>query len=347
MDSNAQKIKSYHQGWQSINQYRQKRLPASALEVAKQIYAKAKAENEEAQIMKSLIFMTGLQQETRENNEVLSIKELEKEISISKEPLASLLKSYLAGIYQNYLTWNRYKLYNRTQTVDFKKDDINTWTMNDFHKKISELYLQSVENTSLLQATKLEKYDSLITKGNVRYLRPTLFDILAQRALNYFKSDERDITKPAYAFEITQPEAFASAAEFAKFDFSTKDSFSLKQKALFIYQELIRFHLHDAKPEALIDADIARLDFVYKNSVTPRKDELYFNALTELSEKFPYNPMADQARYLLARRHYEKGILYDANGDSSNRYELKKAKELLDNILDTRTDSEGWPMRTI
>lgn len=342
MDSNAQKIKSYDQGWQSINQYMQKRLPASGLEVAKQIYVKAKAENEEAQIIKSLIYMTGLQQETRENNEVLIINELEKEISISKEPLASLLKSYLAGVYQNYLNWNRYKLYNRTQTVDFKKDDINTWTLNDFHKKISELYLQSVENTALLQATKLEKYDSLITKGNVRYLRPTLFDILAQRALNYFKSDERNITKPAYAFEITQPEAFAPAAEFAKFDFSTKDSFSLKQKALFIYQELIRFHLHDAKPEALIDADIARLDFVYKNSVSTRKDELYFNALTELSNKFPYNPMTDQARYLLARRHYEKGILYDANGDTSNRFEIKKAKELLDKILDTRTDSEGW-----
>ena len=44
----------------------------------------------------------------------------------------------------------------------------------------------------LLKLTKLQPFDAIITKGNVRYLRPTLFDLLANRALGYFENDERN-----------------------------------------------------------------------------------------------------------------------------------------------------------
>ena len=47
--------------------------------------------------------------------------------------------------------------------------------------------------------------------------------------------------------------------------FITKDSLSLQHKALLIYQKLIAFHLKDAKPDALIDADIQRIQFVKTN----------------------------------------------------------------------------------
>jgi len=58
-------------------------------------------------------------------------------------------------------------------------------------------------------------------------LRPTLYDLLAHRALGYFKNDERDITKPVYAFEIKDEKAFAPAKEFASHKFVNKDSSSL------------------------------------------------------------------------------------------------------------------------
>ncbi len=77
-----------------------------------------------------------------------------------------------------------------------------------FNKKISELYLQSIKEEKLLQQTKLEPFDAIIIKGNVRHLRPTLFDLLAHRALDYFESDENDITRPAYAFEINTRRRF-------------------------------------------------------------------------------------------------------------------------------------------
>ena len=103
-------------------------------------------------------------------------------------------------------------------------------------------------------------YDANYFKGNVRHLRPTLFDLLAHRALDYFKNDERDITKPAYAFEINQASAFDPAADFIHRKFETDDSLSLEQKALLLYQQLISFHLNDANPDALVDVDIERIN---------------------------------------------------------------------------------------
>ena len=122
--------------------------------------------------------------------------------------------------------------------------------------------------------------------------------------MSYFENDERDIKKPAYAFEIDQASAFDPAADFIHRKFPTKDSLSLQHKALLIYQKLIAFHLNDAKPDALIDADIQRIQFVKDKSVHPDKDKLYFNAINHIANQYENTPAAAQAWYLMAA-YYE------------------------------------------
>lgn len=414
MQSGAQIIKNYGQEWKAVEDHISKGLPASALEAVKKIYTTAKAEKQDAQIVKALVYITQLQQENREENFALRIKEIEKERQTSKEPVTSLLNSYLAGLYYQYFAVNRYKLYGRTNTVDFNKEDIATWTTDDFHKKISELYLLSIQNPRLLQQVKLADYDALIEKGNVRYLRPTLYDILAHHALNYFKNDERNITKAASSFEISDTKALSPAEEFVNASFKTKDSLSLQHKALLIYQDLIRFHLNDTRPDALIDVDLARLQYVNSkivfsntvtgpliiidgniatglNVITPEeiqeisilkdasatalygsrgvngvvvitsksknfkpsaaaktitgmedKDLLYYIALQHIVSKYGNIPATAQAQYLMALLHQQKGNEYNAHADTANRYELLKAKEITDKILEQKEKSEGW-----
>jgi hypothetical protein len=48
-----------------------------------------------------------------------------------------------------------------------------------------------------------------------------------------------------------------------KHPFTTRDSVSLHFKALQLYQRLLQFHAADTKPDAFIDADIDRLQFVH------------------------------------------------------------------------------------
>ncbi|HUS00851.1 MAG TPA: alpha-2-macroglobulin family protein [Chitinophagaceae bacterium] len=249
------------------------------------------------------------------------------------------MNSILAEMYWNFLQQNRYKFYNRTQTVDFKKDDILTWGLEDLHKKIGELYLTSLKEEKLLQQTRLEPLDAIIIKGNVRYLRPTLYDLLAHRALDYFKNNERDITKPAYAFEIKDEKAFTPAKEFISHQFINKDSASLHYKALLIYQRLLSFHAADAKPDALIDADIQRLDFVKQYGVMEKKDELYISALQKIVDAYPNNPAVAQANFLLIQEIYNTTPTEDKK--TEKKYTIRYAKELLENLIKKYPESEG------
>jgi hypothetical protein len=343
MNSKAQNpIKNYAKEWKKADELiSKKNLPKSALAEVKKIYDLAKKEKQDAQVIKAVVYMMGLQQENREENEIAGIKEIEKEIITNKEPVVSIFKSLLAEVYWNYFQNNRWQLYNRTETKDFIKDDFSTWSAGDFHKKITELYLQSIKDEKLLQQAKPEPFDAVIIKGNVRHLRPTLYDLLAHRALEYFKNDERDIAKPAYAFEIDQTAAFDPAAEFVLHKFTTKDTASLQHKALLIYQKLIAFHMNDKAPDALLDADIQRLELVHENSTHPDKKELYRLALNRISSQYGDHPAAAQAWYLLAQQHNEDAGEYKPFGDTTHRYARLKAKEICERVMKQKDSSEG------
>ncbi|MCD2425468.1 MG2 domain-containing protein [Niabella pedocola] len=340
MKPNAQTIKNYETEWKTVEQYINKGLPASALATVKTLYTRAKTDRQEAQLVKALIYMNRLQDENRENNALSSITELEKEIAGSKGAVTALLNSYLAGVYQSYFNQNRYQLYNRTNTAGFQKSDPATWTIDDFTQKISSLYLESLKDEALLHRVRLEDYDALIEKGNTRSLRPTLYDLLAFRALSYFSSSERSVTQPAYKFEINQPAAFAPAADFAANRFETRDSLSLSFKALQLYQKLLQFHLNDPKPDALIDADISRLQFVYEHAVNPDKEALYYAAMEKLTQLHKGQPAATQALYLMAQWHYAQAQLPNNSKNPENR-DLITAKNILEQIVAKKERSEG------
>jgi hypothetical protein len=334
-------VKNYTQEWNKVDAFMKKELPKSALTEVKKIYALAKKENQDAQVIKALVMMSNLQEEIREENSPLSVAEIEKEIPLAKEPARSILNSLLASMYYNYYQQIRWQLYDRTKTTNFKKEDISTWDADDFHKKIGELYLQSISQEKLLQQTKLDAYNAIITKGNMRHLRPTLFDLLAHRALNYFENDEREISNPAYAFEIDLASAFDPAADFITRKFPTRDELSLHHKALLTYQKLIAFHLKDAKPDAMIDADLARLEFVKRNSVHPDKDQLYFTAVNHIANQYGNTAAAAQAWYLVAEFHEEKAATYKPYGDTTYRFSRNKAKEICEKVLLQKDSSEG------
>ena len=281
--SQAQPSFNYEASWKKVDELINKKgLPESALKEVKAIYAAAKKEKNNAQLIKALVFQLNIQQQKEEDATVKGILEIEKEINTSAEPVKSILSNLLAEAYWQYLQNNRWKFYDRTNTKAFAKDDLETWTIDDFHHKISSLYLSSVKEEKLLQQTRLENFEPILNKGNKRYLRPTLYDLLVHRAIDYFENDERSLTKPADAFEINSAAAFSPAADFIKQKFTTSDSLSLHHKALLLYQRVLAFHLNDNKPDALIDADLQRIEFVNLYSTNENKLELYRTALNHL-----------------------------------------------------------------
>jgi uncharacterized protein YfaS (alpha-2-macroglobulin family) len=327
--------------WKQIDSLVDKGLPKSALSAVDKIYTLSKSQKNDPQIIKALLYKIKLQQNIEEDADVKSIDRIESEIANAKEPARSIMESIAAQLYWNYFQQNRYKIYNRTKTSGFNKKDIATWTADDLHSKIGDLYLASVNDKDILKRQKLETFDAIIIKGNTRYLRPTLYDLLAHRALDYFKSDERDINRPSYYFEIKDKEVFAPAKVFIHHKFITKDSTSLHQKALLIFQELLAFHLNDTKPEAFIDADIERINFAYQYGVMTDKDTLYMTALKNISEKYKDNPASAQAAFLSAQTIYNYAIQSSDYSSKINSHPVNDAKEILDSIVSKYPASEG------
>jgi hypothetical protein len=333
---------NYDAGWKKVDSLLNKKgLTASALEQVNALYAAAKKENNGAQTIKALIYRLSLQDRLNENASSQNMKELETEIAGAKQPARSILTSLLAQEYLNYFRMHRYEVYRRTRTINFKKADVATWGTEDFQKKIGELFLASLEQKKLLCETGLNSFDPIILKGNVRYLRPTLFDLLGHRALDYFKSDELYKDRPANAFEMSNPMVFADAPTFARHEFHSVDSLSLHFKALQLFQQLSFLHLPDSRPDALIDLDIERLEFANIYSVVENKDSLYMKALSEVTDRSGDLPTAAEAWYLQAQHYASLASTYNPLGDTANRFAYTSAVAICKKVIAEKDSSEG------
>ena len=77
-----------------------------------------------------------------------------------------------------------------------------------------------------------------------------MFDLLSHNALEFYKTDENSITKPAYQFKIDQLEYLSDSEKFIDSKINSKDSTSLQLNALKIYQNLLKFHEKDKSSKA-------------------------------------------------------------------------------------------------
>jgi uncharacterized protein YfaS (alpha-2-macroglobulin family) len=338
----AQPTNDYLKNWKKIEDLEKKGLTKTAKDEVTAIYKLAQKDNNDAQQIKACMYLIKyrnmVEEDSRENN----IFYVDTLIAGAKVPAKNILQSMQAEMFWNYLQNNRWKFYDRTKLKEEKSKDVSTWSTDKIHSVMSGLYKSSLQNEAVLKSTKLEPYNAIIIKGqNTRQLRPTLFDFLAHRALSYFSTDENNLTKPAYQFKIDDEKVFAPAAEFTTANFKTKDTASLQYKAILLMQDILKFHLADAKQDALIDADLLRLSFVQQHTTLTNKVNLYEAALKTIEEKYTDNEAIAQAMYLRSKIYFDNGNDVNTVANSTNQYEIKRAKELCEAAIKKYPTSEG------
>lgn len=341
LPASAQK-NDYKKNWEKVKAFQEKGLPKSALNEVINIQSLAIKENNEPQVLKTYIyqayFRNMVEEESKENN----IFYVDTLIERAKGPAKAVLQSMQAQMFWQYLQQNNWQIQNRTKLAEEKSKDIRTWSIEKLYSRITALYKASLSNASMLKSTPVGEYEPVLIKGeNTRQLRPTLYDLLVFRALHYFMTDESNITKPAYEFKISDPVAFAPASEFVKAKFDTRDSSSLERYALMLFQDVMKFHMNDASPDPLIDADIMRISFVYDKAVMEGKAKLYEEALKTIEERYPANPSIAEAMYLRAMLYNENGAGYNPFTNKTNQFEIKRAKELADKAYSLFPKSTG------
>ena len=195
----------YLKEWKKIEALESKGLTKDALSETIKIFKDAVAKNNEAQQIKAAMFQMKYRNMTEEDNQQKNLFFVDTLIAQTKAPAKNILLSMQAQLFQTYKENNRYKLYNRTALEEEKGNDITTWSIAKLNATITSLYKASLKNEAVLKATNLNGLDAIIEKGkNTRQLRPTLYDFLAHRALDYFMSTENDVTSPAYKFIINE-----------------------------------------------------------------------------------------------------------------------------------------------
>lgn len=328
LPATAQK-NDYKKNWDKVDAFQKSGLPKSALQEVLKIQEMATKDKNEAQLIKTymyeVLFKNQVEEDSRENN----IFYVDTLIEKAKGPAKQVLQSMQAEMFWGYLRQNEWRIKNRTQLANEKSNDIRTWSIEKLYSTITSRYKESLSNATTLKSTPVADFEPILVKGeNTRKLRPTLYDLLAFRALNYFMSDESNITKPAYEFRINDPVAFGPASEFVNATFTTKDTGSLQRYALMLLQDVMKFHMNDVIRDPLIDADIIRVKFVYDHNVIEGKEQLYERALINIEESYPNNPLIAEAMYLRASLYRERGGDYNPFTKKENQYEIKRAKEL-------------------
>lgn len=343
----GQQLMNYEKAWTHIEDLINKKgLTETALKEVNQLFETAKKEKNASQQIKALVYKVHLRQIKEEDADLKTIKELEKEIETAVEPVKSILYNLAAESYWNYFQNNRWQIYDRTNTGNMVNPDPETWTRFDFHLKITQLFQLSIAQEILLKHTSLEQFEAILSKGNMRHLRPTLFDLLSHRALRYFENDENNPVQPEKAFEIGSIPFYGSAKEFIKLTPQTTDTISLQYQAFVLYQKLITFHLNDENPLALMDIDLLRLQFIHRYSTLEDKSEYYRSALLQFINLYQRSPLTAQAAYLLGKEYAEFAHTYDFKkhkvDDGQNpRWYFKKAIDLCKPYTELKEESEG------
>ncbi|RDK84257.1 alpha-2-macroglobulin family protein [Marinirhabdus gelatinilytica] len=338
--TNAQNT-NYNVLWNKVEQFEIDDLPKSALEIVQQIETKAKTENNQAQLIKTLLFKSKFALVLEENSQLKVVNDFRTEISKTNAPAKNVLQNMLAKLYWDYFQANRYQFYNRTKTANkVDETDFRTWDLETLFAEISKYYQASLNNKETLQNTTTEAFEPILNtyKGSNK-IRPTLYDFLAHNALEFYKTSENSITKPTYAFEVNNASYLEGFQKFQQLEIASKDTISLELKALRLYQDLIEFHSAKNNTVPLAAVDVERLSFVKSNGTIPEKEAVYLSALQHGKQKVSAPYAKALYNFAIAEGIYEKGNSYVAGENETDRWAHKEALEICERLITTFPDT--------
>jgi uncharacterized protein YfaS (alpha-2-macroglobulin family) len=305
---NAFMQKEYETQWEAVETALDEGLPKTALELVEVIYAMASKQGNQPQLIKAIAYRVALRSKTEEKGDVLLIHDLEKEIGAAKEPARSILTSMLATVYWDYYQQNRWRVAQRTVVEGGGEDDFRTWDARRFFDTARKLYLESVRETAMLQEIPAERFSVLLQEANnsKRY-RPTLFDILAHRALDFLGNDETNLPKAQRPFEVTTLDALRPFSDFIDMEFTSPDADDANYNVILLYQRLLGFHHAKNNTDAVVDLDLQRLAFARRITFHEDKDSAMLAAVEAVHASHRFSPISTLAGAQIARHYHTSG----------------------------------------
>lgn len=249
--------------WKQVEEHFANALPQSAIAALALIEKAAKAEQAWAELAKAVAYRITAESEIQGHQPEEPIRRYQAALTNAPAEIAPVLKSLLADAFWNYFEQNRWRVLQRTKTIEAPGGDFQTWDLPRLFTEIDARYRAALENPAALQKIPIADYDSLLERGNIPdRFRPTLYDFLAHEALDFYTAAEQAGAAPedAFAFDDASP-ALGTMAEFLAWKPESTDTASPKLRAIALYQDLLRFHAADADASARVLIDLDRLEW--------------------------------------------------------------------------------------
>lgn len=325
-NSMAQNKNDFADLWKNVEALESKGKPRSAIDQVNEIYRFASSEKNNPQIAKAIIYRLKLMSSFEEDAAIKGIQYIDKEIQMAGSPLKEILLSLKAELLWDYYEDNRYVILERSNTAILNENaDFTDWSYNDFAFHVNACYGQSLKNTDTKDMS-IELWDAILLKGEDRNLRPTLYDFLAFRAIDHYSNAESFLNKSKDDFSVNDVSFFSPWSEFIKLEIPENNK-NASWYYIRILQDLMQFHAGDKDLSAFIDADLARLKYVYDNSTHTDRDSLY---VTRLMDWFEGNNMPD----IVAEAGYRVAMLKSNLPDKDNQCNLCESVKICNRIID-------------
>ena len=332
----------YDKLWKQVEELELQGLPRGASALVDNILKVARKENNGVHTVKGFLYASKFSLLLEEDAQKKVLGELQGWIAVSEFPTKALLQSVYAGFLEQYLDQNRYRLRQRTQVLDqAPSTELEQWDLNTLLAQIGQQYQASLQNTKGLQQIPIAGYAPLLTQSRTSHTyRPTLYDFLAHRALEFHKKEQWDADRPVEQFFLVDPLIFGSSGEFTMATFASRDSVHSHLPALKLYQALEGFH-RDRDTVPHIDLQLQRLKFARDNSPLAGKEGLYRQALEKLWEKYRDHHASGTVIYELAEHLYQASQGRGAKNDPLLRDHRVRAVELCTQVLERFPNSDG------
>ena len=189
--------------------------------------------------------------------------------------------------------------------------------------------MASLQNADSLQYTPITYFETLLKQNkNFLYLRPTLYDFLAHRAILFLENKEITVENAKDLFLIKDDFYFNNANNFIKKQILTPDTNSVQYNAIKIFRKWLQFRLNNNNKAAFCDVELLRFNFIYKNTNNPNKDSLYINSLQQLYKQNKNIPYSANIAYQISKFYNKLSTKYTPFDTSTYMFKYSNNKAL-------------------
>jgi uncharacterized protein YfaS (alpha-2-macroglobulin family) len=299
--------------WKAVDEADNKDQPKTAISILEQITTNAvqteKWDDALYATARKAILQGRIEEGSQAYGALLRLEELRTAASPKLQPF---LDALIAEWYVKYFCENRWMFAQRTKIAGSEEgNDIGKWSLPRIVKEVGDRFDRVLKTPQRYFAYPIADFSRCFVPGSIPdAYRPTIYDLLAYRAIDFYSMAEQGLLQDDPDFIVTtdlplfaQPDVFMKWAEK---QFSLKDA-GIK-KALFITAQRMRANQEAGRTVAFADADFNRLLLAKRllNAVGVDTDESYDIALKEFVARWNGNEVSTRAIAVQAQRLFEQ-----------------------------------------